>query len=1755
MKPTAIFWIALIFSLPLSLSAQSKCSVPTDFFNSKGIFAQASPNSTQPNTITSRIPWVENLGQWPKRVRFVAQTFAGKTYLTDDGVINYNITIDSTKSFLLRESFIGGQPDAMSGQSPTLSKTNYFLSNNPENWTKNAASFKSIELSNVWQNIDVQLNVHGNNVEKLFIIQPNGRPQDIQMKIKGASSCRIEKDGALLINSKEGQLKFTPPFAYQIIDNQQIKVDVSYVLNAKKLTEYSFSLGDYDPDYTVVIDPLLASTFIGGSEAEQAMGTRIAPDGNVVIAGWVQSNNFPTTPGAYATANAGSYDGFITKLTPDLSTIIASTYFGGLSDDFINNFDFSANGDITVIGYTFSTDLPTTAGAFDASANGSSDIFIAKFSADLSSLVASTYVGGADADYAHGVVVAPSGETYLAGNTLSTDYPTTAGVVSTTALGAKDAVITKLDANFTTLVASTYYGGTDWDQPNDIKVLPSGNVIIGGWTRSTDLPLGGGGYDATFDGVFDSFLASFDSDLTQVNNATYIGGAVEDHVEALFVDPSGKIYTIGWTTSSDYPTTAGAYDNTLDGTTDMTISAFSSDLTAMTESTLLGGSDYEQGYALTMDSQNRVIVAGISTSADFVAFDAVYDGSYNGIGDVAITRLSNDLSTVLSSTFVGGNTFDQPMVAIDVNGSDQVYFAGRTLSDDYPTTPGAYDQTYDNTNSKYDAIVGLLCLDSLPAANFTVDNQSGCKPFTVHYTNTTTGNDVDDILWQFPGGNPATSTINNPIVTYADTGSYTAIIIASNCAGSDTMTKVNYIFVDDIPSAGFTFTTNLLDANFNNTSDNYTSSSWDFGDGTTSSADNPLHSYDAPGTYTVILTVSNACGSVADTQDVVIIIPPVANFSADTTAGCAPLTVQFSDESTNGATSWYWDFPGGTPATSTDQNPQVTYANQGSYDVTLIATNSAGSDTITKANFIQVNDIPTVGFSVNTNGLAAIFTNSSANGSSDWDFGDGTTSSADNPLHSYDAPGTYTVILTVSNACGSAADTQDVVIIIPPVADFSVDTTAGCAPLTIQFSDESTNGATSWYWDFPGGTPATSTDQNPQVVYNNAGSFAVTLIASNGAGSDTVTVDHYIVVQGKPTADFSDIVSGLVASFSNLSTNADTYEWDFDDNMTSTDSDPIHSYSNPGTYQVRLIASNGCGSDTIFHTVTILDQPIIAGFAADTTAGCAPLTVQFSDLSTNMPSAWNWSFPGGTPSTSTDQNPQVVYNNAGSFAVTLIVSTNAGNKDTITVQNYIQVSLPPTANFVSDTMDLIGQFTNQSIHADNYQWFFGDGETSIEPNPMHHYPNPGTYQVTLIASNGCSSDTITQPITLGDIGDIVAKFTVDDTVGCAPLTVQFSDLSTNYPTTWTWIFPGGVPETSDEQNPTVTYAVGGRYSVTLVVSNGMTTDTLTLTDYIQVNEKPMASFSPSGNGLSIQLTNQSEMADTYLWQFDDGDTSTWENPTHLFANHGFHAITLWATNDCGSDSTTHNIFIGYGSPVATIEASDTVGCGPMTVHFSATLTNADSVKWIFPQGAPAYSYEFDPTVTFTEPGQYLVQLTAYNLTDSVTTTMTITVDGPPNVAFTYSSVEKKTTFVQSLSQNTTYTWDFGDGTILDAVNPVHDYQFYGNYTVILIAENSCGTEINQQDISVKDTLAGVFYRIDPNPGSGLYLLNLEAEVETDVSLFIYTTWGQLLKKYDWEKVKKLKDEPLDLLALPSSEFFYYIEFGHASDSGRLLKID
>ena len=254
--------------------------------------------------------------------------------------------------------------------------------------------------------------------------------------------------------------------------------------------------------------------------------------------------------------------------------------------------------------------------------------------------------------------------------------------------------------------------------------------------------------------------------------------------------------------------------------------------------------------------------------------------------------------------------------------------------------------------------------------------------------------------------------------------------------------------------------------------------------------------------------------------------PPNAAFSADPTSGCAPLTVNFTDESTGDITSWSWDF--GDGSTSTEQNPTHTYNSAGSYTVSLTVTGPGGSDTETKADYITVTDVPNADFvgdpTSGTAPLTVSFTDQSTGNptSWSWDFGDGSTSTEQNPTHTYNAAGTYTVKLTASNSCGSDTETKVDYITVnesscdAPVADFTGSPTSGEAPLTVTFTDQSTNNPTSWSWDF--GDGGTSTEQNPVHTYNSAGTYTVKLTATNDCGSDTETkVDYITVTEPSPS--------------------------------------------------------------------------------------------------------------------------------------------------------------------------------------------------------------------------------------------------------------------------------------------------------------------------------------------------------------------------------------------------------------------------------------------------------------------------------------------------------------------------------------------------------------------------------------------------------------------------------------------------------------
>jgi len=417
---------------------------------------------------------------------------------------------------------------------------------------------------------------------------------------------------------------------------------------------------------------------------------------------------------------------------------------------------------------------------------------------------------------------------------------------------------------------------------------------------------------------------------------------------------------------------------------------------------------------------------------------------------------------------------------------------------------------------------------------------------------------------------------------------------------------------------------------------------------------------------------------------------PDASFTANTTSGGIPLPVQFIDTSTYSPTSWIWSF--GDGGTSTVQSPVHTYTVAGTYTVTLTTTNADGSDTRTRSGYISLSKsatAPVALFITNTTSgsqpLAVQFVDSSSNSPTGWawSFGDGGTSTEQNPVHTYSSSGTFTVTFTAVNGAGSSTVSKDGYVTVGasssiPDASFEVTESYGTSPLTIQFIDTTTNSPTSWVWSFGDGT--TSTAQNPSHTYTTAGTYTVTMTATNSGGSSTATELDLITVEvTEPISSFeANVTYGLlplVVQFTDTSTNSPTsWYWSFGNGETSTEQNPVNEYEEGGSYTVVFTATNSAGSNTTsiakYITVTKSTAPVTS-FTADSTSGTTPLVVQFTDTSTNSPTAWEWTFGDG--SSSTLQNPSHTYTATGSFSVVL-TATNAGGSRTATTSNYIVVT-------------------------------------------------------------------------------------------------------------------------------------------------------------------------------------------------------------------------------------------------------------------------------------------------------------------------------------------------------------------------------------------------------------------------------------------------------------------------------------------------
>ncbi len=363
---------------------------------------------------------------------------------------------------------------------------------------------------------------------------------------------------------------------------------------------------------------IVAGTFLGGSGDDEGYSVYVTP-GGVYLAGRTTSSDFPVV-GGYDASLGGTEDGFVARMSLDLSSLLSSSYLGGGSTDRINDMCGTSDG-IYVVGTTYSSDFPVTAGAFDNSFNGFYDAFISRFNLELSSLLSSTFLGGSGYDEIKSIACASDG-VYTIGHTGSSDFPVTAGAYRTSFSGGYDVFVSKLSLDLSSLPASTYLGGGSWEYSSDIS-LSSLGVYVSGYTYSTDFPTTPGAYSTSYAGSQDIFLSLLSSDLSSLSASTYLGGAGTDYSSALYIAPDG-VYIAGYTYSSDFPVSPGAIDGTYNGGKDAVVSRFSFDLSSLSASTYMGGSGDDEAYSITM-SPNLLYIAGNTTSRDFpITLDAGY---------------------------------------------------------------------------------------------------------------------------------------------------------------------------------------------------------------------------------------------------------------------------------------------------------------------------------------------------------------------------------------------------------------------------------------------------------------------------------------------------------------------------------------------------------------------------------------------------------------------------------------------------------------------------------------------------------------------------------------------------------------------------------------------------------------------------------------------------------------------------------------------------------------------------------------------------------------------------------------------------------------------------------------------------------------------------------------------------------------------------------------------------------------------------
>ena len=959
---------------------------------------------------------------------------------------------------------------------------------------------------------------------------------------------------------------------------------------------------------------------------------------------------------------------------------------------------------------------------------------------------------------------------------------------------------------------------------------------------------------------------------------------------------------------------------------------------------------------------------------------------------------------------------------------------------------------------------------------------------------------------------PAAAGAGNWILTYT----YTAP--ATGCTDSASLVMT----VHPLPVAAFSHDS-LICVNtpvtFLNTSSGATGYQWDFGDTQTSSIVSPSHTYTTAGIYPVSLIATSAAGCT-DTliSSIEVIAPPQAVISLAPSSGCGPLLVSFTNTSSADYATWSWNFGNGLTDTAQHPGPvlfDMYLYTDTTYYILMTVTNMCGSSSATDS--VRVTYPPhadfgtsvltgcsmvTVGISNLTTGLPQSFF---------WDFGDGTTDTTNLPYFTHDFTSgqndtNYTITLIAYNVCGSDTMSHNLLIQANPInAFFNTNPQWGCGPLTVDFTNYSTgNGITNNnYWNFGDGN--ISSLESPTHTFTNPGTYTISLAVNNVCSFDTAWAT--ITVFPPPAVAFSlpaTVCLGQPLNITNNSTNITGTSWDFGDGGTSLLFEPPYVYQQAGTYTITLTGTSfdGC-MDSVTATVTVLNLPVVnAGPDQIFCESNAPY-----QLSGFSPAGGSWSGPGISPGGLF--TPASV--GVGSFDLVYSYTSPNGctNNDTL------------HADVIPDPVAFAGNDTSVCVDAGQVQMIgqpAGGSWTGlyVSSGGLFTVPVPGTY--TLVYAYGPVNciDHDTVLVTVVALPAVNAGPDQEVCINAVPFYVNGN------PAGGSWSGTGITNAVQGLFNPSVSGT--GTFMLTYTYTDPVSGCTASDSLEMEVTPLPVLNIQASAlsgcEPLTVFFLNTSAFANSYFWDFGDGDTSTAVSPSHTFSGSGQYTVTVTAGSIAGCTATESIDITVYPLPIADAGVDSLAGCAPFSVIFPNASVMGDHFHWDFGDGDT--SNQAMPEHTYLSPGTFSVTLTAvsaFGCVDVEYNAVTVTVYPEPEAGFfpdPYITPITESTihFIDQSEGGTSWSWAFGDGTVSTEQYPFHNFQDTGTYLVYQWVFNEWGC---YDTASATVTISDSYTFFPPNAFSpnedginDIFYVKGTGIDPDQFNMYIYDRWGKLL---------------------------------------------